>query len=464
MSDIAASQASPRAFDAIIIGTGQAGPALAGRLHAAGMRVAIIERHFVGGTCVNTGCKPTKTLVASAYAAHTARRGAEYGFAAGPVTVDMGVVAARARKVILDSRSGNEDWLGSMPNVTLIRGHARFEGADTVVVNGERLTAPRIFINVGGRASVPDMPGLANVPYLTNSSMVELATLPRHLVVVGGSYIGLEFAQMYRRFGAQVTIIERSDRLISREDPDVSAEVRRILEDEGIEVHTGASDISFKTHAEGVSVSVGATPVVGSHVLIAIGRRPNTDDLGLESAGITKDARGYITVDDHLQTSVPGIWALGDCNGRGAFTHTAYNDFEIVAANLLDDEDRRVSQRVPGYALYIDPPLGRAGISEAEALKTGRPLLFAKRPMTNVGRAVEKGETKGFMKVVADAETRRILGAAILGTGGDEAIHGILDMMSADRPLDELRWAVPIHPTVSELIPTLLVDLAPAAD
>ncbi|OEZ02633.1 MULTISPECIES: FAD-containing oxidoreductase [Stenotrophomonas] len=464
MSDIAASQASPRAFDAIIIGTGQAGPALAGRLHAAGMRVAIIERHFVGGTCVNTGCKPTKTLVASAYAAHTARRGAEYGFAAGPVTVDMGVVAARARKVILDSRSGNEDWLGSMPNVTLIRGHARFEGADTVVVNGERLTAPRIFINVGGRASVPDMPGLANVPYLTNSSMVELATLPRHLVVVGGSYIGLEFAQMYRRFGAQVTIIERSDRLISREDPDVSAEVRRILEDEGIEVHTGASDISFKTHAEGVAVSVGATPVVGSHVLIAIGRRPNTDDLGLESAGITKDARGYITVDDHLQTSVPGIWALGDCNGRGAFTHTAYNDFEIVAANLLDDEDRRVSQRVPGYALYIDPPLGRAGISEAEALKTGRPLLFAKRPMINVGRAVEKGETKGFMKVVADAETRRILGAAILGTGGDEAIHGILDMMSADRPLDELRWAVPIHPTVSELIPTLLVDLAPAAD
>lgn len=464
MSDTAASTAPPSAFDAIIIGTGQAGPALAGRLHAAGMRVAIIERHFVGGTCVNTGCKPTKTLVASAYAAHTARRGAEYGFTAGPVSVDMDVVAARARKVILDSRSGNEDWLGSMPNVTLIRGHARFEGADTVVVNGERPTAPRIFINVGGRASVPDMPGLANVPYLTNSSMVELATLPRHLVVVGGSYIGLEFAQMYRRFGAQVTIIERSDRLISREDPDVSAEVRRILEDEGIEVHTGASDISFKTHAEGVAVSVGATPVVGSHVLIAIGRRPNTDDLGLETAGITKDERGYITVDDHLQTSVPGIWALGDCNGRGAFTHTAYNDFEIVSANLLDGEDRRVSQRVPGYALYIDPPLGRAGISETEALKTGRPLLFAKRPMTNVGRAVEKGETKGFMKVVADAETRRILGAAILGTGGDEAIHGILDMMSADRPLEELRWAVPIHPTVSELIPTLLVDLAPAAD
>lgn len=464
MSDTAASSASPRAFDAIIIGTGQAGPALAGGLHAAGMRVAIIERHYVGGTCVNTGCKPTKTLVASAYAAHTARRGAEYGFTTGPVSVDMGVVAARARKVILDSRSSNEDWLGSMPNVTLIRGHARFDGADTVVVDGERLTAPRIFINVGGRASVPDMPGLAEVPYLTNSSMVELATLPRHLVVVGGSYIGLEFAQMYRRFGAKVTVIERSDRLISREDPDVSAAVRNILEDEGIDVHTGADEIAFKPHADGVEVAVGSTSAIGSHVLIAIGRRPNTDDLGLESAGITKDQRGFITVDDQLQTSVPGVWALGDCNGRGAFTHTAYNDFEIVAANLLDGEDRRVSQRVPGYALYIDPPLGRAGMSDAEAAKTGRPLLFAKRAMTNVGRAVEKGETKGFMKVVVDAETRRILGAAILGTGGDEAIHGILDMMSADRPLDELRWAVPIHPTVSELIPTLLVDLAPAAD
>lgn len=451
-------------FDAIIIGTGQAGPALAGRLHEAGMRVAIIERHLVGGTCVNTGCKPTKTLVASAYAAHTARRGAEYGFSSGQITVDMGVVAARARKVILDSRSSNEHWLGGMAGVELIRGHARFDGPDAVVVDGVRLTAPRIFINVGGRAAVPDMPGLAEVPYLTNSSMVALETLPRHLVVVGGSYIGLEFAQMYRRFGAQVSILERSDRLISREDPDVSEAVRAILEAEGIAVHTGVSDMTFARHADGISVAAGTAEVIGSHLLIAIGRRPNTDDLGLDKAGIKTDERGYITVDDQLQTSVPGVWALGDCNGRGAFTHTAYNDFEIVAANLLDGEDRRVSQRVPGYALYIDPPLGRAGMSETEAARSGRPLLVSKRPMTQVGRAVEKGETQGFMKVVADAGTRRILGAAILGTGGDEAIHGILDTMSADRPLDDLRWAVPIHPTVSELIPTLLVDLAPATD
>lgn len=451
-----------RSFDAIIIGTGQAGPSLAARLDAAGLRVAIIERHWVGGTCVNTGCKPTKTLVASAYAAHMARRGADYGFTAGPVEVDMGVVAARARKVILDSRKGNEDWLAGMPNVVLIRGHARFDGPGAVMVDGERLLAPRIFINVGGRASIPDMPGLADVPYLTNSSMVELDTLPRHLVVVGGSYIGLEFAQMYRRFGAQVTIIERAARLISREDPDVSEAVRGILENEGIEVRTGADRISFTRAADGIAVALGDARVVGSHLLIAIGRRPNTDDLGLASAGIETDERGYIKVDDHLHTSVEGVWALGDCNGRGAFTHTAYNDFEIVAANLLDGEDRRVSQRVAGYALYTDPPLGRVGLSDTDAAKTGRPLLIAKRAMTRVGRAVEKGETQGFMKVVADADTRRILGAAILGTGGDEAIHGILDMMSADRPLDELRWAVPIHPTVSELIPTLLVDLAPA--
>jgi pyruvate/2-oxoglutarate dehydrogenase complex dihydrolipoamide dehydrogenase (E3) component len=453
-----------RSFDAIIIGAGQAGPPLAGRLNAAGMKVAIIERHLIGGTCVNTGCKPTKTLVASAHAAHTARRGSDYGFSVnGPITIDMPAVAARARKVILDSRKGNEDWLSGLSNVELIRGHARFASSDAVTVNGERLTAPRIFINAGGRATVPDMPGVHDVPLLTNTEMVALDTLPRHLVIVGGSYIGLEFAQMYRRFGADVTVIERMDRLISREDPDVSQAVREILEAEGITVRTGASCISFRAHDTGVAVSVDCTEgepsVIGSHVLLAVGRRPNTDDLGLEAAGIATDARGYIVVDDRLQTNVPGVWALGDCNGRGAFTHTAYNDFEIVAANLLDGADRRVSQRVPGYALYIDPPLGRVGMTEAEAAKSGRRLLHSKRAMTRVGRAVEKGETKGFMKIVADADSQRILGAAILGTGGDEAIHGILDMMSADQPIEMLRWAVPIHPTVSELIPTVLQDL-----
>lgn len=454
-----------RAVDAIIIGAGQAGPSLAGRLNAAGQKVVLIERHLVGGTCVNTGCKPTKTLIASAYSAHTARRGSDYGFSvAVPVTMDMPAVAARARKVILDSRKGNEDWLASMSHVELIRGHARFAGKHVVEVDGERLTAPRIFINVGGRAVVPELPGVNEVPFLTNTDMVALETLPRHLVIVGGSYIGLEFAQMYRRFGAEVTVVERADRLIAREDPDVSETVREILEAEGIAIRTGADCISFKVYENGVAVHVdcrqGEPSVIGTHVLLAMGRRPNTDDLGLAQAGIAVDARGYITVDDHLETNVPGIWALGDCNGRGAFTHTAYNDFEIVAANLLDGADRRLSQRLPGYALYIDPPLARVGMTDAEAAKSGRRLLHSKRQMTRVGRAVEKGESKGFMKVVADADSRKILGAAILGTGGDEAIHGILDMMNAGQTIDTLRWAVPIHPTVSELIPTLLLDLS----
>jgi len=456
-----------RNFDAIIVGAGQAGPPLAGRLTAAGLSVALIERKLVGGTCVNTGCMPTKTLVASAYAAHLARRAADFGIATGDVTVDMPAVAARARKVVMDARSGNERWLEGMAGLTFLRGHARFTGPRTIAVDGEEITAPRIFLNVGGRASVPDMPGVGDVPHLDNTDMVALEQIPAHLVIVGGSYVGLEFAQMYRRFGAAVTVVERGERLIVHEDADVSDAVRGILEDEGITVRTGANCIAFARHADGVAVSVdcqaGDPKVIGSHVLLAVGRRPNTDDLGLNLAGIETDAKGYVTVDDMLQTNVPGVWALGDCNGRGAFTHTAYNDFEIVAANLLDHDDRTLSQRLVGYALYTDPPLGRVGMTQAQAEKTGRPILVSKRPMTRVGRAVEKGETKGFMKIVADAETQRILGAAILGTGGDEAIHGILDMMNADQPVSALRWAVPIHPTVSELIPTLLLGLEPVA-
>ncbi|WP_206364175.1 FAD-containing oxidoreductase [Sphingomonas sp. UV9] len=454
-----------RQFDAIIVGAGQAGPPLAGRLTAAGMTVALIERKLVGGTCVNTGCMPTKTLVASAYAAHLARRAAEFGVRTGDVAIDMPAVAARARKVVMDARTGNETWLEGMAGLTLLRGHARFTGPGTIAVDGEELTAPRIFLNVGGRASVPDMPGIGDVPHLDNTDMVALEAVPEHLVVVGGSYIGLEFAQMYRRFGAAVTVVERGERLIGHEDADVSDAVRGILEDEGVTVRTDANCIAFAAHDAGVAVSVdchaGEPVVVGSHVLLAVGRRPNTDDLGLDRAGIATDAKGYVIVDDLLQTNVPGIWALGDCNGRGAFTHTAYNDFEIVAANLLDGDDRTLSQRLVGYALYIDPPLGRVGMTQAQAEQTGRRVLVSTRPMSRVGRAIEKGETKGFMKIVADAETQRILGAAILGTGGDEAIHGILDMMNADQPVSALRWAVPIHPTVSELIPTLLLGLEP---
>jgi pyruvate/2-oxoglutarate dehydrogenase complex dihydrolipoamide dehydrogenase (E3) component len=453
-------------FDAIVIGAGQAGPSLAGRLTAAGMKVALIERKLFGGTCVNTGCIPTKTLVASAYAAQVARRSAEYGIAIeSPIKVDMKRVMARADGVSTNARTNVEKWLRGMDGLTVIEGHARFEGPDVVRVGESLLKAARIFINVGARASVPDMPGLTAVDYLTNTRMLKLGTLPTHLIVIGGSYIGLEFAQMYRRFGAEVTIIERAPRLIAREDEDVSEAVREILTDDGVVVRTGATCIGFKRHKDGVAVSIDCTSgepvVVGSHILLAVGRRPNTDDLGLDAAGVALDTRGYIVVDDSLATTVAGIWALGDCNGRGAFTHTAYNDYEIVAANLLNGESRRVTERIPAYALYVDPPLGRAGMSETEATRTGRKLLASKRPMTRVGRAIEKGETKGFMKVVADAETKQILGAAILGVGGDEAIHGILDMMNAGITYPILQWAVPIHPTVSELIPTLLGDLRP---
>jgi pyruvate/2-oxoglutarate dehydrogenase complex dihydrolipoamide dehydrogenase (E3) component len=456
-----------KTFDAIVVGAGQAGPSLAGRLTGAGMRVALVERHLFGGTCVNTGCMPTKALVASAYAAHLARRAADFGVRIdAPVRVDMGAVHARSHQVTRDARAALEQWVSGMRGLTVIRGHARFESRDTMRVGDDLLAAPRIFLNVGGRATVPDMPGIGSVDILTNSSILALETLPAHLVVVGGSYIGLEFAQMYRRFGAEVTVVEMGPRLTPREDEDVSQAIREILEAEGIAVRTGATCIRLAPHARGVAVGVdcseGAPEVVGSHVLLAVGRTPNTADLALDRAGVATDARGYITVDEQLRTSVPGIWAVGDCNGRGAFTHTAYNDYEIVAANLLDGAARKVGDRVLGYALYIDPPLGRVGMTEAEARRSGRRLMIATRPMTRVGRAVEKGETRGFMKVVADADSQRILGAAILGTGGDEAIHGILDVMNADRPWPVLQWAMPIHPTVSELIPTLLGDLHPA--
>ncbi len=452
------------AYDAIIIGAGQAGPPLAGRLTAAGMSVALIERKLFGGTCVNTGCIPTKTLVASAYAAHLARRAAEYGITlGGPVAVDMKAVKARKDAVSMRSRTGVQSWLEGMERCTVYRGHARFLSPREVQVGDDRLAAERIFINVGGRALVPDMPGIDRVRTLTNTTMLELDALPQHLVVVGGSYVGLEFAQMYRRFGSAVTVVEKAKRLVSREDEDVSAAVKDILEAEGIAVRLEAECIRFEPRgaeiAVGVDCASGAPEILGSHVLLAIGRRPNTDDLDLDKAGIAVDERGYIVVDDALRTSAAGVWALGDCNGRGAFTHTAYNDFEIVAANLLDGERRRVSDRVPGYALYIDPPLGRVGMTEAQARATGRPLLVGRRPMTRVGRAVEKGETQGFMMAIADAETRQILGAAILGTGGDEAIHGILDAMNARIPYTALQRAVPIHPTVSELIPTLLGEM-----
>jgi pyruvate/2-oxoglutarate dehydrogenase complex dihydrolipoamide dehydrogenase (E3) component len=453
-------------YDAIIIGTGQAGPALAGRLAGAGMKVAVIERKRFGGTCVNNGCIPTKTLIASARAAHVARRAGEYGVMIdGSITVDMKKVKARKDAVVRRSNEGLEQWLRGTENVTIYQGHGRFEDAHQVRVGDELLEADRIFINVGGRAATPALPGHDQVSYFNNSTMMEVDFVPEHLIVIGGSYIGLEFAQMYRRFGSAVTIVEMAPRLIQREDVDVSQAIGAILEAEGINLRLSAQCIALEKRGDKVAVNVdcsaGDKTVVGSHLLLAMGRVPNTGDLGLKNAGVTVDQRGYIEVDDQLRTNVPGIYALGDCNGRGAFTHTAYNDYEIVAANLLDGDPRRVSDRITAYALYIDPPLGRAGMTEAEVRKTGRKALLGKRPMTRVGRALEKGETQGFMKVLIDAETKEILGASLLGIECDEVIHSILDVMYAKAPYTVIQRAMHIHPTVTELIPTMLGELKP---
>ncbi|MDQ0323998.1 pyruvate/2-oxoglutarate dehydrogenase complex dihydrolipoamide dehydrogenase (E3) component [Pararhizobium capsulatum DSM 1112] len=450
-------------YDAIFIGAGQAGPFLAARMAADGQKVALIERKFLGGTCVNAGCMPTKTLVASAHAAAAARRAASFGVIfRGPIDVDMTVVKARAEKVTLDARKALTEWLGSFDSMSVIYGHALLEDQRTVVVNSEKLTAPRIFINVGARPTIPAFPGINEVDYFTSTSILQLCSVPEHLVVIGGSYIGLEFAQMYRRFGAKVTVIERGPRLLSREDDDVSCAVEEILRSEGVATHTSASGFSFRRDGDGVEVRFSKDTLVhGSHLLLAVGRTPNTDDLGLASAGVRIDDRGFIEVNDRLETSVAGIWALGDCNGRGAFTHTSYNDYEISAANLLDGDNRKLSDRIPAYALYIDPPLGRVGMTEDEARRSGKSILVSARPMSRVGRAVEKGETAGFMKLIADADTKQILGASVLGVGGDEVIHGIIDAKTAGIPFSDLKWAVPIHPTVSELFPTLIRDLRP---
>ena len=454
-------------FDVIVLGAGQAGPPLAARFAERGMAVALVEREHLGGTCVNDGCIPTKTLVASARVAHVARHAGKYGVQAGDVSVDMRAVKARKDEVVNLSVASLTDWLGGIKTLTNIRGEARFTGSNTVRVGDGELSAPKIFINVGGRPSVPDWPGISSVPYLTNTSMMAVDFLPTHLVILGGSYIGLEFAQMYRRFGSRVTVIEAGPRLIGREDADVSGAVRAMLEGEGITVYVDADNLAITREADQVRVAFGAggaaQSVTGSHLLLAVGRRPNTDGLGLEAAGIATDARGFIVVDDELRTGVPGVWALGDVNGRGAFTHTSYNDFEVVAANLLDGGARRVSDRISAYALYTDPPLGRIGMSEAEVRASGRAALVARLPMARVGRARERGETTGFMKVLVDAQSERILGAALFGIEADEVVQLLLLAMAADLPYTRITRTMFIHPTVTELLPSLFAALKPLA-
>jgi len=451
-------------YDAIVIGTGQSGPALARRLVAAGQKVAIIERKLFGGTCVNTGCTPTKTLVASAYAAHIARRAADYGVRVeGEVKVDMKAVKARMDAVVAPSRDGVEQSLKSLEGCSVYEGHGRFVAQKRVAVNASELAAERIFLNVGARAAIPPIPGLDHVPYLTNSSMMDVDFLPAHLIILGGSYVGLEFGQTYRRFGSEVTVIEGGPRLIGREDEDVSQAVADFLKEEGIDVRVGGKVVGVEKQGNSIAVKIDSagksSQVVGTHLLVATGRRPNTDDLGLDKAGIATDARGYIQVDDQLRTNVADVWAMGDCNGRGAFTHTSWNDFEIVAANLLDNDQRRVSDRITAYALYTDPPLGRIGMTEAEVRKTGKPALIATLAMERVSRARERGETKGFMKILVDRDSKQILGASFLGLSGDEVVHSVLDVMYAKAPYTVIQRAMHIHPTVSELVPTMLGEL-----
>jgi len=453
-------------YDAIVIGTGQSGPALARRLVAGGQKVAIIERKLFGGTCVNTGCTPTKTLVASAYAAHIARRAADYGVRVeGEVKVDMKAVKVRMDAVVAPSRDGVEQSLKSLEGCTVYEGHGRFVAKNKVAVNASELAAERIFLNVGARAAIPPIPGLDHVPYRTNSSMMDVDFLPAHLIILGGSYVGLEFGQTYRRFGSEVTVIEGGPRLVGREDEDVSQAVADFLKEEGIDVRVGGKVVGVEKQGNSIAVKIDSagkiSQVVGTHLLVATGRRPNTDDLGLDKAGIATDARGYIQVDDQLRTNVADVWAMGDCNGRGAFTHTSWNDFEIVAANLLDNDQRRVNDRINAYALYTDPPLGRVGMTEAEVRKAGKPALIATLPMERVSRARERGETKGFMKILVDRDSKHILGASFLGLEGDEVVHSVLDVMYAKAPYTVIQRAMHIHPTVSELVPTMLGELKP---
>ena len=452
-------------FDAIVIGVGQAAPALCARLDKEGLKTAVIERKLLGGTCVNTGCIPTKTMIASARAAHTARRGGDYGFALTAARVDMAAVKRRKDKVVRQSIDGLKNWIGGMKHVTMIHGQAKFTGPRRVAINGRELEAERVFINVGARAAVPDLPGIKDVPFFTNSSIMKVGSLPSHLLIIGGSYIGLEFAQMYRRFGSKVTVVERAPKLLPREDDDIAAEIRAALEREGVKIRTDAECMALQKKGKKIVIGLqckGGKPIAeGSHALLAVGRRPNTDDLGLREAGIEADERGYIKVDDECRTSAANVWALGECNGKGAFTHTSYNDYEIVAANLFDNDRRRISDRIQTYALFIDPPLGRAGMTEAEAKKSGRSVLIGRMQMKHVGRAREAGETHGFMKVLVDAKSGELLGAAILGLNGDEVVHSLLDMMYAKRPYTTILRAMHIHPTVSELVPTMLGKLKP---
>lgn len=454
-----------KTFDAIIIGSGQAGTPLVFKLASKGYNVAFIEKEHLGGTCLNVGCTPTKTYVASARRMWDAQHGEDLGIhiPAG-ATANLKKIKARKDALIKKSVDGIAQGVEKNESITLFKGEAHFEGEKLISVNDELLTAEEIYINVGARAHIPE--GFEGIPYLTNQSILELEELPEHLIIIGGSYIGLEFGQMFCRFGSKVTIIERGSSIISREDDETSNTIKRFMEEDGVEFRLESDCISAKMNTKGSILAQincskeGAVVIKGSHILLATGRHPNTDNLHLEKAGVKTNERGFIEVNDFLETNVPGIYALGDCNGKGAFTHTAYNDYEIIAENKFEGKNRKVSDRILTYGLFVDPPLGRVGITKKEALTQDMDVLFGHRPFSKIARAKEKGEIHGYMSVVVDAQSKKILGAAVLGVGGDEIISGIINIMYARAGYEIIRDSVIPHPTVSELIPTMLESLS----
>lgn len=451
-------------FDAIIIGTGQAGPPLAGKLTGNGYKTAIIEKDKYGGTCVNVGCTPTKAYVASARRAWAAKNSDDLGVLIdGEVKIDLKTIKKRKDEIVEESREGLAEFLENTDNLTVYNGHAKFVDNKTIEVNGKKLEADKIFINTGAKPRIPK--GFDNVDYLTNRSILELEEIPEHLVIVGGGYVGLEFGQMFRRFGSEVTIVEQGDQLLSQEDDEFCEAISDIIKNGDINVRFNAECISGSKTDDGVVVDLDCeeddNQVTGSHVLLAAGRIPATDELGLEHTDIATDDHSYITVSDRLETSVSNVFALGDCNGEGAFTHTAYNDYQIASSLLFDDGSRTLRDRYTCYAAFIDPPLARVGMNEKQVREKGIDVQIATRPMSRVARAKEKGETQGLLKIIVEANTAQILGGTFLGTGADEYIHTIIDMMYAGAPYTTIRDAVHIHPTVSELIPTMLEELEP---
>lgn len=453
-----------KTFDAIVIGSGQAGTPLVFKLASQGQKVAFIEKEHFGGTCLNVGCTPTKTYVASARRMWEAQHGEELGIEipAG-AKANLRKIKERKDALIKKSVDGIAQAVDKNENISFFRGEAHFEGRKIVAVNNALLTADEIYINVGGSAFIPD--GYGDIPYLTNQSILELEELPEHLLVIGGSYIGLEFGQMFSRLGSKVTIIEQGSSIIGREDDETSWTIQQILEEEGVDFRLGAKCLSAKKNQNGDIVAQincskdEVEEIKGSHLLLAVGRRPNTGNLQLEKTGVNTNDKGFIEVNEYLETNIKGIFALGDCNGKGAFTHTAYNDYEIIAENKFEGKNRKVTDRIPTYGLFVDPPLGRAGITKKEAMQKGLDVLIGHRPFSKIARAKEKGETNGYMSVVVDARTKKILGATVLGVGGDEIISGINNIMYADTSYEVIRDSVQPHPTVSELIPTVLESL-----